>query len=649
MQTLLDPFFWLGFVYFISTVFLAFFIPGDVILRPFGFGHGARISLAIIVGMVFWALQGFVFGFLGMRYFTYFYLLFFLFLWIKITPIKHSFAHIKHTLHAIDPISLFLIIVGTSIQLIMFFSIGVMTQQGMFFCCGVPDSLYHIALTNELVRQFPPHEPGMAGITVHNYHYFANIVVAELVRIFHLPLLATQAQYVTFLFSILLGTTALAFTTVYKLHKNVGRFLLFFLYFHGNILFLLWILTNGSRFYYTFSEDATTLWNSPPRFFAIIVFFAALCVFSVWIKKKSLYQGLIAAVLFASLIGFKVYIGFLALGGFAFLGLYFLLKRQFAMAALLILCALLSIGLYLPVNSGAGGLYYTGFWRFEDFLAHNQIGLSDWVLARKIFSEHNNYLRVTQYALMYVAVYMAALCGSFLLGLAQTRHTLKQLPISLHIVLLGGLLCSLTLGLLFQQKTGGANSSQFLFAVYIVGAIYASIACAHWIQKMPRVAKGIVILCIIILTIPRVVYDAQQALINQLRGNGLFVSHSELAALSYLRTQTQPSSLVLVDIKRRRLGDTGYYINFLANRPLFLVGEGILADHGAPIADREQVQNAVFQANDVSSISALLKKNHIDYVYLRSADVQQVPMWTQLPKNTTVYHNDEMRIIRLSY
>jgi len=54
-----------------------------------------------------------------------------------------------------------------------------------------PDQVWHAALVEELLKRFPPFEPGMFGIYLNNYHFWFNLVTADLIRVFHLPLFQT--------------------------------------------------------------------------------------------------------------------------------------------------------------------------------------------------------------------------------------------------------------------------------------------------------------------------------------------------------------------------------------------------------------------------------------------------------------------------
>ena len=82
MTMFFDGSFWLYFFYFLIVIVIAFFPPGEIFLKKLRLSLLHRFVLGSIVGMVLWGWQGFIFGYLNVRFLTYFYLIFFAALWI---------------------------------------------------------------------------------------------------------------------------------------------------------------------------------------------------------------------------------------------------------------------------------------------------------------------------------------------------------------------------------------------------------------------------------------------------------------------------------------------------------------------------------------------------------------------------------------
>lgn len=652
MITLFDLFFWLYFVFFIIAIFFAFFVPGDLFLKKIPLSLFQRIVLGVILGLVLWAYQGLIFGYLNARWLSYVYLSISFVLWLKFNFTLKRLKLIKNlNFKNLDFLLLILIFLGTSIQLLSIWFNGIQFSNGLYFCCdgsdsGGSDILFHLALTNELTKRFPPFEPGMWGVAVENYHYLTNLVVAELIRVFKLPIIATQYQYFTLLISILLGLSAVVFAQILKLRRNFSRFLVFFLYFSGDFIFLIiFALGRGLNFNLTLLENATSLWLSPPRVFSMVVIFAGITMLYLWSKKKDVYTGILLSLILGSLVGFKTYEGIFALSGLVSLGIYYLFKKYFQMMAPIILALIISLTIYLPVNKEAGGLFFSGFWRFENFIVQPELGLSRLELARRIYLSHNSWLRVAQYEAIFALFYILSLCGPFLIGLIQTKKTLQLFAKPLNIFLISGLITNATLGFFFLQKTGGANTSQFLFSIYYVGSLYAALACCYFLGKIHGKIKLIFIILIVLIAIPRVVHQSFINLGNIVGKIGFFIDKEEVAALSYIRNNTEKNSYVLIDNKRLRISNRSYYFNFLADRPMFIGGIGILKDHGVDVDDRLKISDAIFESKDESLVYRSLLKNNIDYIYMSGADNLGVEESTRFLKK--VYDNNKIKILRV--
>lgn len=484
----------------------------------------------------------------------------------------------------------------------------------------------------------------MAGIVVHNYHYLSNVVAAELIRIFHLPLIATQFHYLVIFLSLLVGLCAIVFGQITHMKKSYIYWLVFFLYFSGDITYLLtFLMGKGFNFNTPFLENALWMWFSPPRVFATVVLFAGLSLFVLWIKKRNIFLGILMSFVLASLIGFKIYYGVFMAAGIAALAIYYLFVKQFRMLLPLVCCALLSLLLYLPVNANSGGFVFTGGWRFENFVMQPNLGLQQLEMAREIYAAHHNWFGVARFESFFFILYLIFVFGTISVGLLQTKKSLANFPIELNIFLFSGISVCAFLGFFFIQQAGGANSSQFLITIDIVASIYAALACYYWIGKLQGILKYVGIGLIVILTIPRVIDTEHVILANFSNHNLFFIDAYQLEALTYLKNNSPATSIILVDnfnreqkwrydpyLKKRVavfvedprswIGNFSYYISFLADRSLFIDGNAltnsIVDSHGVSIQDRVATQKTILTNKTPLVTKALLQQNHINYLYL---------------------------------
>ncbi|MCL4390454.1 MAG: hypothetical protein M1484_00440 [Patescibacteria group bacterium] len=70
-------------VVFLFACLVALFIPGDIFIRRLNLTIFQRVVLALGLGLVLWALQGFILGYLNLRNLTYVYLTVAFLIWLK--------------------------------------------------------------------------------------------------------------------------------------------------------------------------------------------------------------------------------------------------------------------------------------------------------------------------------------------------------------------------------------------------------------------------------------------------------------------------------------------------------------------------------------------------------------------------------------
>ena len=615
MITLTSFSFWLNFVYFFVVFFVVFFIPGSVILKRFKFSLFQHIVLSSVVGITLWALQAFIFGFLGFRNFSYIYLILFILIWIRINGDLVKRNKWKINPQKLDYLTFLILIIGSIVQFYPIFFNGINTNNGLYFCCGGKDLIYHISLTKELVDRFPPMEPAAWSVIVSNYHYLSNLALSEIIRIFHLPLIATQAQYFPPVLSFLIGLSFMVFAQICRFPKLVTRLSLLFLYFFGDItVFLMIILGKGVRFDIPIISNFS-FWVSPPRLFAIPIFFAGFSFIILWFREKKLFLGLLSAILFASLIGFKIYFGLFAALGYLFLSLFILYKKDYLKFIPIILFGLISFLLFYVVNRGSGGLIFTYFWRFENFVAQPGFELTNLELARYVYLNAGNYLKVGMYEVFYVLIYFIFSFGVINFAIFQTKKSISYLTKEINIFLIPATLLSLIIGFFFIQKTGGANTSQFIITAIIVASIYAAISISAIYNKIGPKLKIIFLIFILFITLPRVIHDTWAVAKNiYMQKGGSLLTASELSAFNHLKNDTNKKDLVLA----YKVGYSCYFVNFISDRKLFLCDEpnGILSDHAANVEKRITAQEIIFLSASPNSVKKELENNNISYIYL---------------------------------
>lgn len=87
------------------------------------------------------------------------------------------------------------------------------------------------------------------------------------------------------------------------------------------------------------------------------------------------------------------------------------------------------------------------------------------------------------------------------------------------------------------------------------------------------------------------------------------------------------------------------YISFMADRPMFLSGKGILESHGIDTSEKLLLANTIFMSSSVTEVCTILFKNGISYIYLSTHDNLPIEKSTSCLKN--VFQNKKVKILRV--
>lgn len=620
----------LNFLYFIFSIFLAIYIPGNVLLSSQkNTNIIIKLTLSLALGISLWAIQGYIFGFLNLRGFTYLYLLVFAAIWLlQNKNLLNKITRPNFILTRVDKLLIITLLTGIIYQLssVIFNAIGI--GNSVYFCCGGEDVLFHTALTKELITNFPPNEPAFANIALKNYHFLSNLVIADLIRIFHLPLISVQFYFIPIFMSIMLGLSALSLATILNLGKKFTLiFLCFTFFFSDNIYLLTLISTSKLNFSLSTIETAYSLWISFSRYFGIIIFLNATSFLILYLKNKkiSFYFPLIA--MGASLIGFKVYIGLIFLSGCGVVFLYSLMKKDLKTITVLIVCAIISFLIYFPINKNAGGLIYVGFWRFEDFIVQPELTLSNMELARRIYLEAGNILKTITYDLAFMFIYIIFSLGGLCIAFLNSFKNYKKLDVRLNIFLITSFIISSILGLFFIQKTGGPNSSQFLISSYLILSIYASLLLSN-LNKNTNLFIKIIVVLLFLSIFPKSIY----LFINQFNKvntkQGITLNSDYKNALIFIDENINNKSIFIID------SNLSHLCLFL---PIYTIHKPYSCIHGSP-ADRGIGINEIEKASRTLLMSGS-KTSVFDYAIIPSN-------LYNLENTKIIYENNSLKILK---
>lgn len=624
--------------WFIISVILAFFIPGNLILSRLSLTKTQRISIGLTVGIVFWAIQGYVFGYLGIRWASYIYLL--IALGIQAYLIfknKISFSQ-KFKINPFPISIIFLIIVGVLVYSSPLWMFGIISKEGMNLCCrDVRDNLLHISYIHQIIKNFPPMEPGLFDKEVTNYHYWMHIVVAELIRVFKLPMIDTSMRFIPILFSLLFTLLLVSFGQILKLKNTLIAWILFFFIFSADFIYIVNFIFKVDPLFKNTLSTSTFLFINYPFAGSMIVALGALNLLALYLIKKDKRILILIGILIGTIIGFKVNTAFFMLGGLGILTAYKFFKKEFDYIAILFISLITTLFVFLPPNASSGGLIYTGFWRAQDFIT--SLGLTRMELARKVYLDSGNYIKVGMYNFFFASIYAFGLFGTRFVAFFQTKKSLKTFPFEINLFLISAIFVSIFVGFFFIQKTGGANSMFFIHTGLIFLNFYMALSVFYWSSKFKRIPKYIFITLIIIFTIPTSV----NYILESFSPPDAYINADEMNAMKFLREKTPADSLLF--IIDNSIDRESSHITFIADRPSFLSGQNNeLTAHSIPYPNRDKLERTVLKSRSKNKVLNAIRKSDADYVYINTSTVLKCNCKDSLNK---VYSNKTVDIFKV--
>lgn len=250
-------------------------------------------------------------------------------------------------------------------------------------------------------------------------------------------------------------------------------------------------------------------------------------------QKKELHNPWLLAILFGTLIGFKVYTGIAFLAGFGLFAWYHLFIHKRLQPFLLFLFAcMLSACIFLPVNAKSGGLFFLPFDKVRDFITYKPLGFYDWELRWIVYYDHHNVLRLLQLGLSMTVLYLIAQFSIKVIGIFPYKKTITFLQKEVVFFCYGIVVFSLLLGMFISQKANFAESYNFFLPASIILSILTSLSLAFFLKDKSRVVQISVALIIVIIIIPRWLYRVHFTFSHTTSFSG--ISNDELASYTFL-------------------------------------------------------------------------------------------------------------------
>lgn len=669
IYSLFDLQFWLFLLLFCIAVYISIYIPGRVVLSYFKKQSTLiTVAIAIVFGIVLWGIQGYLFGYLNFRILTYLYLLFFLFLAYK-KQLLHPNISLQNIHRVIkeNKIITSLLVIGGIVQSIPLFGSGLLYPDGVrFIGVNAYDGMMHLSYIQSIVQNFPPIEPGSFPNKITNYHYWTDLILADITRIWSIPVSHLFFQYVPIAISLLTGIVALALVQKLGGSKKMAIWFLFLLYFSGDAAYLFMLLLHQTFGFYTPAIDnGPTQFLNMPHAIAKPIFLVGIMQFIDFTQTKKLKTGIAMALVFGVLFGFKVYFGIYIALGLLLYGVFALfhsflkhkkksiakrinetIREQKTLFLSLSVFALVTLAIYLPPNSNAGGLFFAPLEWPKLFLNPDNINFQDWWLRRQVYEVNGNIRNMLLLDALAIGITLVAVYGTRLLGFLPSKNIFRFFGHEKMMLLLPGLLLFQVLGFFTLQESGGFNVFNFFATSAVILSLFSSFYLSQLSFSKNLLVK-VLIIGFILLTIPRAIFEISENF-NQtrLKDSTSRIPIKELDAFQAIRKNT-PNNAIIQSHPANPLDNRSQYVAFFSGRNTYLTGVSMQETHNQPISEREKIVDELFNQMSEDDFVNKLEKLGIRYVYLQKKDEQVLPFSISDRFFDVIHENDLVYVIGL--
>ncbi len=409
------------------------------------------------------------------------------------------------------------------------------------------DSLWHLALINELKVHFPPDNPGFSGIPLKGYHFFYNFLLAQLSNIFQLSPFSLYFQLFPLFIALLWGFGVYSLIYKWSGRKSAGLWAVFLTFFGGSFSFILRLqghkgLSLDDAFGMT--QPASSLVN-PPFAISIIIILTTLFSLYNYLQSKKAEQ-LLPAIFGVGLAAmFKVYAGIILIGGFTFFTVLELFKKRIVALVSLIPIAVLFFSTYWIFTGSAAFLIWFPLWAPHSVLTSNMpwYGYTEKQYTYSKLSVIRGLIEIELYGLR---VFILGSLGTRLVGLLFIPFFLwykKKLPSLFSVILLSMGLISLLIPLFFIQSIKVFEITQMTWYFLFFSALFASFGFSILFDlRFNKIFKIVLFLIVLFVTLPSA-YEKLSQYISFSDSKSL--TDSYYASARFLRNQGNYEATVL--------------------------------------------------------------------------------------------------------
>ena len=495
-------------------------------------------------------------------------------------------------------LNLLIVVLGSVVFAFPLVRLGGFDTEGNLLGISTTDHFMHLAYSQELRQHFPPQQPLFAGESLYNYHYGSDLLVAGVSRLTRLEPRVVYFKILPWVLAIGFGAVIWRLGLALKMRPVAQTFLLAFAYFGSSFSFVADLVMAKTLSWddaFGVSQSGTYIHNVPLTLSLILVV-GVIILLAEWEKKSTWWRGLILAVLLAVLPMVKVYGGIVAYVAVGAMGLMFLLRGKREVFLRLVRVAVpagvVGAGLVFYNSHEVGGLVWYPLHPLRRMIeSANFLAVTETVVLRIWHYEATgNVLRLGGVFLVAGMVYLVGNVGSRLIGVVVKARELlagRQLSeLTWALLITGSMIAAVPM--LTIQQTGGFNITQ----LFHFGAILLNIPAANgWAilveSRSRRLAKGVVILIFLLLTLPGVV--------GVLRHEASKTSSLEAEVVEVVGQLSEVVGInEVILLEPKLVGNLTNYVAALSGRRVYLEGLDYPGIQGHPVEEREEKLKEAF-------------------------------------------------------
>lgn len=515
------------------------------------------------------------------------------------------------------------------------------------------DSMWNIAIIEELYHSFPPENPGFAGVPLKNTHYLYHLFAAATEHITRISIVPLYYYFLPALVSLLFGLGIYAVGTIVTKDFRIQVLTIILGFLCGNAAYFVPLFLGknfdwkGNTF---FADQPFDQLTNPYTVFGFVLFlFGVYWWFKATNKQLNLQQIVFATLLFAVSYGFKSFAGVIALP--AVIGVSVILTilkrdKKYLLVSGLFLILFIPL-LFLTTTFGSVGLRWSPGWLLREMMTSaDKLNLPAYADKEDFYLQSGNWLGLVKVKFIELAIYLIGNLGIRLVGLItlfssitfmlikKRGHELLSVSLLITFIILTGL----SLPLLFNLGASAHNIIQFtpyalLFLVF--PTVYAIEKVWRWLHKRVPLLATLFVILAVALAVPVNLKNISQ----KINSPGNLIPQTDLEAFSYLRTQTPRNSVIAVDITRYEIAPI--QIAALGNRRMYLAETGFAEQTGNDPRERMTQLQEFFQNNNFQK----LEQNGVTHIFMLQSHLgKEKEIVLTMSGLTKVFSNQDVAI-----